>query len=111
MPYHVPFVDPRAHYARLKDEIDAAITHCGAIPVLVDVRDDYTMDPDQVERAITRRTRALLPVHLNGRLCDMDRLLHLAERHGLVVIEDAAQALGARLRGKGAGSLGTAGCF
>ena len=181
MAYRVPFVDPRAHYARLKGEIDAAIAdcltrgdlvyrehlrafeehfaafvgtryavgvnsgyhalafallasgigagdevitvghtfvatvsaiiHCGATPVLVDVLDDYTMDPEHVERAITPRTRALLPVHLNGRLCDMDRLLQIAERHELIVIEDAAQAIGARHRGKGAGSLGKAGCF
>lgn len=181
MPYQVPFVDPRAHYARLKQEIDAAITDClargdlidreqlrrfeehfaafvgtryavgvnsgyhallfalvasgigpgdevitvghtfvatvsaivhaGATPVLVDVLDDYTMDPDLVERAVTPRTRALLPVHLNGRICAMDRLLRIADRHGLRVIEDAAQALGARVDGRGAGSLGTAGCF
>jgi dTDP-4-amino-4,6-dideoxygalactose transaminase len=89
----------------------SAIIHCGATPVLVDVLDDYTMDPEQVERAITPRTRAILPVHLNGRLCDMDRLLPIAERHGVIVVEDAAQALGAQFRGRGAGALGTAGCF
>src|SRR5947208_13185229 len=162
MAYRVPFVDPKTHYARLKSEIDAAITgclasgdliyrrqlkefeerfasfvgtryavgvnsgyhalhlsllasgiapgdevitvahtfvatisaivHCGATPVLVDVGKDYNMDPDRVEGAITPRTRALLPVHLNGRLCDMDRLLRIAELHRLIVIEDAAQA-------------------
>lgn len=89
----------------------SAIVHCGATPVLVDVRDDYTIDPDQVKRAITSRTRAVLPVHLNGRVCDMDAITALAGRHGLAVIEDAAQALGARYRGRMAGGLGRAGCF
>jgi dTDP-4-amino-4,6-dideoxygalactose transaminase len=89
----------------------SAIVHAGATPVLVDVLEDYTMDPGQVERAVTPRTRALMPVHLNGRICDMDRLLEIAERHRLTVIEDAAQAVGARFRGRGAGSLGRAGCF
>ncbi len=181
MAYKVPFVDPREHYRRLKDEIDAAITDClsngdlimrrqlkeyeehladfvgtkyavgvnsgyhalhlsliaaglgpgdevitvahtfvatisaivhaGATPVLVDVGKDYNMDMDELERAITPRTRAVLPVHLNGRICDMDRLMAIAEEHGLIVIEDAAQALGARYNGQVAGSFGLAGCF
>ena len=89
----------------------SAIVHCGATPVLVDVREDYNIDPDQVERAFTPRTKAILPVHLNGRICDMDRIMQIASRHGLVVIEDAAQAIGARYRGKAAGSFGKAGCF
>src|SRR5438034_3807728 len=89
----------------------SAITHCGARPVLVDVGADYNMDLDSVERAITPRTRALLPVHLNGRLCEMDRLMSIADRHGLIVIEDAAQAVGGTYRGRVAGSLGKAGCF
>src|SRR5215471_18269530 len=73
----------------------SAIVHCGATPVLVDVGPDYNMDPESLERAITPRTRAILCVHLNGRLCAMDRILALAEWHHLRVIEDAAQALGA----------------
>lgn len=89
----------------------SAIIHCGATPVLVDVRDDYNMDPDQVERAVTPRTRALLPVHLNGRICEMDPIMAIAQRHGLAVIEDAAQGIGARYRGRTAGSFGKAGCF
>lgn len=181
MAYRIPFVDPRAHYASLKSEIDeaigdclakgdliyrqqlrqfeehlasfvgvkyavgvnsgyhalhfallgagvgpgdevitvahtfvatvSAIVHCGAQPVLVEIGDDYNMDPDAAERAITPRTKALLPVHLNGRVCRMDRILSLAQKHGLVVIEDAAQALGATFGGKRAGSFGAAGCF
>ena len=181
MAYHVPFIDPRSHYAKLKPEIDraiieclangdlvnrhqlkdfeqhlaefvgvqyavgvnsgyhallfallgagvgpghevitvahtfvatvSAIVHCGAQPVLIDVGPDFNMDVDLIERAITPRTKALLPVHLNGRVCEMDKILALADRHGLAVIEDAAQALGATFDGKCAGSQGRAGCF
>jgi len=181
MSYKAPFVDPWTHYARLKAEIDGAITdclskgdlvyrqqlrsfeenlasfvgiqyavgvnsgyhalhfsllaagigpgdevitvghtfvatvsaiiHCGAKPILVDVGSDYNMDTDQVERVVTSKTRVLLPVHLNGRVCEMDRIMTIASRHGLAVIEDAAQALGATYKGKRAGSFGTTGCF
>lgn len=89
----------------------SAIVHCGAKPVLVDVREDYNMDPQHVERAVTSKTKAILPVHLNGRVCAMDGIMEIAERYGLIVIEDAAQALGAAYKGKWAGSLGAAGCF
>lgn len=181
MAYRVPFVDAKAHYRRLKGEIDSAIAdcltngdliyrrqlrdfeqhlaefvgvrfavgvnsgyhalqfsllgagigpgdevitvahtfvatvsaiiHCGAKPVLIDVRKDYNMDPDAIERAVTPQTKALLPVHLNGRICEMDRIMAIAERHKLTVVEDAAQALGATYNGKKAGSFGSAGCF
>ena len=176
MGYRVPFVDPRAHYQRLKAEIDgaiigcltrgeliyrqelkrfeeelaafvgvkyavglnsgyhalhfallgagvgrgdevitvahtfvatiSAIVHCGATPNLVDVGEDYNMDPEVLERAITPHTKAILPVHLNGRVCGMELIMSIAERHSLLVIEDAAQALGATYRGKKAGSVG-----
>lgn len=89
----------------------SAIVHCGATPVLVDVGDDYNMDVDALERAITSRTKAVVPVHLNGRLADMSRIMAVAKRHGLLVIEDAAQALGATQNGQRAGSFGNAGCF
>jgi dTDP-4-amino-4,6-dideoxygalactose transaminase len=89
----------------------SAIIHCGATPVLVDVGEDYNMAPDLLERAITPKTKAILPVHLNGRICDMDPIMALAERYGLAVIEDAAQSLGASYKGKRAGSFGAAGCF
>lgn len=89
----------------------SAIIHCGAKPVLVDVGEDYNMVPEEVERAVTPKTKAILPVHLNGRICDMDPIMRIAERHGLAVIEDAAQALGATYKGKMAGSFGAAGCF
>jgi len=89
----------------------SAIVHTGAKPVLVDVRDDYNMDSDKFEAAVTPQTKAVIPVHLNGRLCDMDGVMAVAKKHGLAVIEDAAQALGATFRGKKAGSFGLAGCF
>ncbi len=89
----------------------SAIVHTGATPVLVDVGKDYNMDVDAVEQAITPHTRAILPVHLNGRMCDMDRLMAIAGRHEILVIEDAAQAVGATYRARRAGSFGLAGCF
>lgn len=89
----------------------SAIVHAGATPVLVDVADDHNMDPDVLAAAVTPRTRAIIPVHLNGRVCDMDRIGAIAQRHGLLVIEDAAQALGATFNGRMAGGFGTTGCF
>lgn len=179
--YRVPFVNPREHYRRIKEEIDfvitdtlskgdlvlrqqlhdferhlaefvgvkyavgvnscyhalhfsllaarigpgdevitvghtfvasvSAIVHVGAKPVLIDVRDDYNMDPSKLEAAVTSKTKAIMPVHLNGRVCEMDRILAIANEYKLVVIEDAAQALGATFQGKRAGSFGLAGCF
>jgi len=89
----------------------SAIVHAGATPILIDVGKDYNMDIGVLERAITPRTKAILPVHLNGRICDMDRLMAIAEEHNLIVIEDAAQALGAGYGNQTAGSFGLAGCF
>lgn len=89
----------------------AVIVHCGAKPVLVDVGEDFNMDMDQVEPTITPRTKAIIPVHLNGRLCDMEKLMALARKHKLLVIEDAAQALGAKFDGRKAGTFGLTGCF
>lgn len=89
----------------------SAIVHCGATPVLVDVGEDHNMDPDLFEKAITPKTKAVIPVHLNGRVCDMDRIMDIAQRHNLTVIEDAAQALGATFRNKRAGGFGLTGCF
>lgn len=83
----------------------------GARPVLADVGDDYNLDPDSLERAITPRTKAIIPVHLTGRPAKMDQILRIAEAHGLPVIEDAAQAVCATYRGRPVGSLGKVGCF
>jgi len=89
----------------------SAIALAGARPVFADVREDLNIDPDAVEAAISPRTRAIMPVHLTGRPAAMDRLGAIAERHGLAVVEDAAQAVGARLHGRGVGSFGAIGCF
>ena len=88
-----------------------AILLVGAIPVFVDIEPDtYTLDPIDVERAITRRTKAIIPVHLYGHPCDMDRLEQLAAAYSLVLIEDASQAHAAAVNGRPVGSFGT-GCF
>jgi dTDP-4-amino-4,6-dideoxygalactose transaminase len=89
----------------------AAIVHIGATPVFADVRDDQNIDPADVERRITSRTKAIMPVHWTGRIADMDAIMAIAEKHGLLVIEDAAQAMGAYYRGRHAGSIGAVGCF
>lgn len=83
----------------------------GAKPVLVDVRDDYNIDPAAIERAITGRTKAIVPVHLTGRPADMKAIMALAGKHGLAVVEDCAQAIIAERDGRRVGSFGAAGCF
>ena len=88
-----------------------AIVAAGAKPVFADIRDDYNIDPARVEASVTDRTKAILPVHWSGKPCDMDPILKTANRHGLAVVEDACHAVKARYRGRGAGVLGTLGCF
>ena len=89
-----------------------AITYCGAKPVFVDVDErTYTMDPSGLAKALTVRTKAIIPVHLFGQPADMDPILQFAREHGLFVIEDAAQAHGAEYRGQRIGTLGEATCF
>jgi len=89
----------------------AAIVRTGATPIFADVRPDGLIDPDAVAAAVTPRTAAIMPVHLWGGICDMEALWAIAERHGLAIVEDAAQAMGTRHRNRRAGSLGTVGCF
>jgi dTDP-4-amino-4,6-dideoxygalactose transaminase len=90
----------------------AAILYCGARPVFVDVDPrTWTMDPNLLEAAITPRTKAILPVHLHGLMAEMNAIMAIARRHGLYVIEDAAQSHGAELDGRRAGSIGDIGCF
>jgi dTDP-4-amino-4,6-dideoxygalactose transaminase len=89
-----------------------AITFCGARPVFVDIEEQtYTLDSRLLERAITPKTKAIIPVHLFGQVADIDPILEIARRHKVPVIEDACQAHGAEYNGKRAGSLGVAGCF
>lgn len=90
----------------------AAILYSGAKPVFVDVDPvTWTMNPASIEAAVTPRTKAILPVHLHGLMADMDPITSIARRHGLLVIEDAAQAHGAEYKGRRAGSIGDVGCF
>src|SRR5512138_2685410 len=89
-----------------------AISYCGAKPVYVDIDDaTFNLNPKLVERAITSRTRAILPVHLYGQPCDLDPLMEIARKHKLPLVEDACQAHGAKYKGKGAGTVGTMSCF
>jgi dTDP-4-amino-4,6-dideoxygalactose transaminase len=90
----------------------SAVDYTGAKAVFVDIDPvTFTMDPAQVESAITPRTKAIIPVHLYGQTADMDPIMAIARKHGLVVIEDACQAHGAEYKGKRAGSIGDMGCF
>jgi dTDP-4-amino-4,6-dideoxygalactose transaminase len=89
----------------------AAIRLCGATPVFVDVGEGYLIDPSLIEAAVSRRTKAIIPVHLYGQLADMDAINEMARRHHLFVIEDACQAIGARRNGTRAGNFGDVGCF
>jgi dTDP-4-amino-4,6-dideoxygalactose transaminase len=90
----------------------SAVDYCGATPVFVDIDPvSFTLDPALVEAAVTERTKAILTVHLYGQMADMDPIVEIAQRHEIVVIEDAAQAHGAEYKGRRAGSIGLAGCF
>lgn len=89
----------------------SAIKNAGATPVIAEIGDDYCMDAGQIEDLITRKTKAILPVHLNGRMADMAEINAIASKNGLIVIEDACQALGASINDKKSGSWGLAGCF
>ncbi len=89
----------------------AAIIHVGARPVFVDVLPDQNIDPDKIESAITKRTKAIMPVHLTGRMAKMDRIKEIADRHGLAILEDAAQAIGSKYLDIPTGKWGNIGCF
>jgi dTDP-4-amino-4,6-dideoxygalactose transaminase len=88
------------------------ISRTGALPVFVDIDPrTYDLDPTKIEGAVTGRTKAIIPVHLYGQMCDMDPVMEIAKKHNLYVIEDAAQAISATYKGRKAGSIGTVGCF
>lgn len=89
----------------------SAVVNVGATPVLVDVGKDFNIDADRIEEAVTPRTRGIIPVHLNGYMADMPRIMEIAKRRGLHVVEDACQSLGAGIGGKKAGSWGATGCW
>ena len=89
-----------------------SISRTGALPVFVDIDPrTYNLDPSKIEAAITGRTKAIIPVHLYGQMCDMDPIMEVAAKHNLYVIEDAAQSITATYKGRKAGSIGTVGCF
>ncbi|MBD9355060.1 DegT/DnrJ/EryC1/StrS family aminotransferase [Methylomonas albis] len=89
----------------------AAVVHCGAKPILIDIADDFNMAADKLEQVLSGATKVIIPVHMNGRCCNMSAILAVAEKYGLHVIEDAAQSLGAHIDGRHAGSFGVANAF
>ncbi len=89
----------------------SAIHYAGGVPVPVEAGADHLMDPDKIEEAITDKTAAICPTQLNGRTANMDRIQEIADKHGLAIYEDAAQALGSKWKGKGAGTFGVASCI
>jgi len=89
----------------------SSIIHVGAKPVFVDVDDDLNINSDLIESAITKKTKAIMPVHWTGRVCNMDKILKIAKKHNLIVIEDAAQSMGAYYKKKHAGTFGKISAF
>ncbi len=89
----------------------SAVVNVGAIPVLVDVGKDFNIDVDRIEEVITDKTKAIIPVHLNGYMSDMNRIMEIEKKYNLIIIEDACQSLGSSINGKGAGSWGLTGCW
>ncbi len=88
-----------------------SIIHLGAKPVFADVLPDQNMNPEKIERLITKKTKAIMPVHLTGRSCDMSSIMKIARKHNIEVIEDCAQAFGSKFNGKFCGTFGSIGCF
>lgn len=89
----------------------SAIVHAGATPILIDVKEDQNIDVDLIESKISSKTKAIMPVHLTGRIADMNKIGELSKKYGLFVIEDAAQSFGSRYYEKYSGSMGDIGCF
>ncbi|MEO0250279.1 MAG: aminotransferase class I/II-fold pyridoxal phosphate-dependent enzyme, partial [candidate division WOR-3 bacterium] len=89
----------------------SAVVNVGATPVLVDVGKDFNIDPEKIEENLSARTKGIIAVHLSGYMADMVRIMEIAQKHRLVVIEDACQSLGSSMLGKRAGSWGLTGCW
>lgn len=89
----------------------AVIVHLGAKPVFVDVKDDQCINPSLIEKSITKKTKAIMVVHLTGRVCEMDKILKISKKYKIPIIEDAAQAIGSKYKSKMAGSIGEVACF
>tara|TARA_B100000989_G_scaffold295982_1_gene278229 strand:- start:108 stop:1217 length:1110 start_codon:yes stop_codon:yes gene_type:complete len=89
----------------------AVIVHLGAKPVFVDVQDDQNIDADKIEKSITKKTKVIMPVHLCGKMSQMDKVMKIAKKYNLKVVEDAAQAIASKFNNKMSGSFGDVGCF
>ena len=89
----------------------ASVLAAKAIPVICEIDDSLTMDPDDLEKKITERTKAIIPVHMRGAPCDMDRIMEIARKHNVAVVEDVAQSIGGTFKGKPLGSFGDVGCY
>lgn len=89
----------------------SAVVNVGATPILVDVAKDFNIDVDKIEEVLSEKTRAIIPVHLSGYMADMPRIMKIADKNNLIVIEDACQSLGSSINGKMAGSWGLTGCW
>ena len=89
----------------------AAIVHLGAIPIFADVKNDQNLDPKDIEKKINKNTKAIMPVHLSGHPCEMDKIKNLSEKYKIPIIEDAAQAIGSKYKNKFVGTFGEVGCF
>ncbi len=89
----------------------ASIVHLGAIPIFADIQDDLNIDPSDIEKKITRKTKAIMPVHLTGRVSKMKEIIYLAKKYKIEIIEDAAQSIGSKYRNKMSGSFGKIACF
>lgn len=89
----------------------SAVVNVGATPVLVDVSQDFNINVDKIEKVITKKTKAIIPVHLSGWMADMPRIIKIAEKYNLNIVEDACQSLGSSINGIGAGAWGNTGCF
>ncbi len=89
----------------------AVIVHLGAKPVFVDVKEDQCIDPNLIERSITKKTKAIMVVHLTGRVCEMDKIIKISKKYNIPIVEDAAQSIGSKFKNKFAGTFGTVGCF
>ena len=89
----------------------SSIWHIGAKPVFVDTKEDLTINEDLIERHITKKTKAIMPVHLTGKMCKMDKILKISKKYNIPIIEDAAQSIGSRYKNRFSGSFGEIGCF
>ena len=89
----------------------SAIINAGGKPKLVDIGEDYLIDVKKIEKAITKKTKAIIPVHLYGQMCDMDKIKKIVKKNKIIIIEDCAQSQGAKFKNKFAGTFGKFGCF